>query len=115
MQDSIREIYYRVFTLPFEDRTVKSDMSDVMLGCCWSKRRIRPLSANHSSFSTTSDISDIMENILNGDDDNDDICVNECNGSTVVTLDNDCEAVEVDFEFTYVIGEEKSSNASQNE
>ena len=41
--------------------------------------------------------------------------MNECNGSTVVTLDDDYEDVEEDFEFVYVDGEEKSSIASQNE
>ena len=55
-----------------------------------------------------------MENIHNDDDDND-ICLNECNGSTVVTLDDDYEDVEEDFQFVHVDGEEKSSIASQNE
>jgi hypothetical protein len=67
---------------------------------------------NHSSFSTIFDISDIMENIHNGNDDSNDICVNECNGSDVVSLDDDYEDVEEDFQFTYVIGEEKSGIAS---
>ena len=61
-----------------------------------------------------SDISDIMENIHNDEEENN-IDVNECNGSTVVTLDDDYEDVEEDFEFVYVDGEEKSSIASQNE
>ena len=55
-----------------------------------------------------------MDNI-NNDEDDDDICVNECNGSTVVTLDDDYEDEQEDFEFVYVDGREKSSIASQNE
>jgi hypothetical protein len=90
-------------------------MSELLLGCDWPKRRIRPLSANHSSFSAISDISNKMENIHNAIDGNNDICVSECNGSTVVTLDNDNKDVDEDFEFVYVNGEEKSSIASQNE
>jgi hypothetical protein len=41
--------------------------------------------------------------------------VNECNGSAVVTFDDDYKDVEQDFEFSYVSGEEKSNIALQNE
>ena len=40
-----------------------------------------------------SDISDIMENFYYKNDDND-IYINECNGSAVVILDNDYKDVE---------------------
>jgi regulator of sirC expression with transglutaminase-like and TPR domain len=56
-----------------------------------------------------------MENIHNNDDDIDDISIHECNGSTVVSLVDDYEDVEENFEFTNVDGEEKSSIVSQNE
>ena len=52
---------------------------------------------------------------IDNDEEDDDICVDECNGSTVVSFDDDYEATEEDFEFAYVDAEEKSSIASQNE
>jgi hypothetical protein len=41
--------------------------------------------------------------------------VSECNGSAVVTLNDDYKDVEQDFEFSYVNGEEICNIALQNE